>query len=69
MDEVADIFLRGLRENKFSIISPDELDTDYQNRVICLLNEAWNMFRNNSEAFRAWEENKIQVLNISLLRK
>ena len=62
MEEIADLFLAGLKESGFSIITPDKLRQNNQESIINILNEAWNLFWDNPDTFRDWEENTIQRL-------
>ena len=62
MKEIANLFLVGLKESNFSIVYPEMLERLDQNSIIKLLNEAWNLFWNNPDTFRNWEEENIKKL-------
>ena len=62
MEELADIFLTGLKESEFAIISPTDLRRQNSNTVIKQLNEAWASFWNKPDEFRDWEEKCIEKL-------
>lgn len=68
MNDIAELFLTGLKESKFSILFPEKLDSKNPDSIINLLNEAWNLFWNNSSAFRDWEEKTVQKLKSVLLK-
>jgi len=62
MKEVAELFLEGLKDGNFSIISPNNLKERNSNSIIKILNDAWNLFWKNPDIFRYWEEKTIQKL-------
>ncbi len=62
MNETAELFLMGLKESQFSIVSPEKLERQNPDSIINLLNEAWNLFWNSPDKFREWEESTIQKL-------
>lgn len=66
MEEIADLFLTGLREGNFEIISPDKLEKMNPDSVVKTLNEAWSSFWNNPEEYRSWEEKCIEKLKHSI---
>ena len=68
LGEIADLFLTGLKESNFSIVSLGKLEQLDQNSIVKLLNEAWSLFWNDSEAFRDWEEKTVQKLKSTLLK-
>jgi len=68
MNEIAELFLMGLRESQFSIVSPEKLETQNPDSIVSLLNEAWALFWNNPDAFRDWEEKTIQKLKSIILK-
>lgn len=62
MKEVADLFLIGLEESNFSVVSPVKLGQLNQNSIVKLLNEAWDLFWRNPNVFRKWEKESINRL-------
>jgi len=62
MKVVAELFLIGLKDGKFSIISPTKLEKLNPESIIRILNEAWTLFWNNPDEFRDWEEKCIKKL-------
>jgi hypothetical protein len=62
MNEIAELFLMGLRESEFSIVSPEKLERQNADSIINLLNETWEVFWNDPNTFRNWEERSIQKL-------
>jgi hypothetical protein len=62
MNDLASLFLNGLKETKFSIVSPEKLKSLPEGSIVKLLNEAWNTFWNNPSKFREWEVESIQKL-------
>ena len=62
MKEVAELSLAGLKDGKFSIISPKKLEKQNPDSIIKILNEAWALFWNNPGEFRDWEEECIEKL-------
>jgi len=67
MEEVSDLFLEGLRESGFSIVSPEKLENLNQNSIIKLLNEAWKTFWKDPVTFRKWEEKAVEKLKSLML--
>jgi hypothetical protein len=68
MGEIADVFLTGLKESSFSIISPEKLEKLNQNTIVKLLNEAWKVFWNEPPmAYRNWEEKAVEKLKSAIL--
>jgi len=68
MKEVAELFLSGLKDGNFSIISPTNLQKQDSDSIITILNEAWDLFWNNPEEFRNWEEKCIEKLRSMIQR-
>jgi hypothetical protein len=66
MNEIADIFLVGLKESHFSIATPKKFEGQNPNSIVRLLNDAWNLFWKNPDKFREWEERAIQKLKSSI---
>ena len=62
MKEVAELFLTGLKDGNFLIISSKKLAKQNPDSIIKILNEAWALFWNNPEEFRNWEEKCIEKL-------
>lgn len=67
MEEVCDLFLEGLRESGFSIVSPEKLGNLDRNSIIKLLNEAWKTFWKDPTSFREWEEKIVEKLKSLML--
>jgi hypothetical protein len=68
MEEIADVFLTGLKESGFSIISPEKLEKLNQNSIVKLLNEAWKVFWNEPPMeYRNWEEKAVEKLKSAIL--
>jgi len=65
MNEIAELFLTGLKESQFSIVSSEKLEKPNPDSIVNLLNEAWNLFWDCPDKFREWEENTIQKLKAS----
>ena len=66
MKEVAELFLAGLKDGNFSIISSKKLEKQNPDSIIKILNEAWALFWNNPEEFRDWEEKCIEKLKSTI---
>jgi hypothetical protein len=62
MEEIALLFLYGVKENNFPIITPNTLKTLHNKSIRRLLNKAWNKFWQNPVEYRAWEEKEISKL-------
>lgn len=62
MEDIADLFLRGLEQSGFSIIHPRILKNLAETNVLKLLNEAWEVFWKDPDRFREWEVKKIEEL-------
>jgi len=62
LKDVAFLFLEGLKESNFSIVSPEKLEKLDQNSIVKLLNDAWVLFWEKTNTFRDWEEERIQKL-------
>ena len=62
MNEIAELFLMGLEESQFLIVSPEEIERQNPASIINLLNEAWKLFWSDPDNFREWEESAIQKL-------
>lgn len=60
--EIANIFLEGLKESSFSVVTPESLNQLDQSNIIKLLNEAWKLFWSNPDTFRHIEEESIKKL-------
>jgi hypothetical protein len=66
MNEIADIFLLGVKESQFSIATPKRFEERNPHSVIKLLNDAWDLFWKDPDRFRGWEESAIQELKSCL---
>ena len=66
MNEIAELFLMGLEESQFLIVSPEEIERQNPASIINLLNEAWKLFWSDPDNFREWEESAIQKLKSSV---
>jgi hypothetical protein len=68
MIEIAKLFLKGLKESKFPIITPTELSNLNEESVRKTLNTAWKTFWDNPNEYRNWEEKKIKQLKGSFIK-
>lgn len=66
MNEIAGLFLTGLRDSEFALVSPERLRKE--NSIISLLNKAWTLFWDNPESFIEWEGQVVQRLKSDLSR-
>ncbi|MGI0086900.1 MAG: hypothetical protein ACREBI_02920 [Nitrosotalea sp.] len=67
LQEIAQIFLEGIKESGFSIVKQESLQNDNEN-VRFLLNQAWkNFWKLSSEDFRIWETEQIDLLRKNLI--
>jgi len=67
MNEIAELVLTSLRESGFAVVSPEKLGKK-SNSIVHLLNEAWEMFWNNPEAFTDWEGRTVQKLKAEITK-
>lgn len=67
MEKIANLFLKGLRETGFQVLSPNKLENLKQHSIVKLLNQAWKIFWENPTIFRKWEEEEIKKLKSILL--
>jgi hypothetical protein len=67
MEDIALLFLDGLRESGFQIVNPTKLANLSDQSIIKLLNDAWAFFWKNPTEFRKWEEERIKELKKRLL--
>jgi len=68
MNEIAELFLIGLRESGFALVSPEKLEKKEPDSIVHLLNEAWELFWSNPEAFTDWEGQTVQRLKTEILK-
>lgn len=62
MKALAELFLQGLGECSFSILSPERLKTMDNDSITKQLNNAWDLFWKDPKAFRKWEEKSVESL-------
>jgi hypothetical protein len=65
MKEVAELFLSGLKDTGFTLVSAKELEGK-NDSVIGLLNKAWTLFWEDPDAFTEWEAQTVQKLKAQL---
>jgi hypothetical protein len=65
MNEVADLFLNGLRAAGFALISEKDIEND-NDSIVSVLNRAWTLFWEDPEAFIGWETVTVQKLKSQL---
>jgi hypothetical protein len=62
MEEIASIFVEGLKGNHFHVTTPGNLKKLDDKSIRKLLNEAWDKFWENPHEFRTWETSIISIL-------
>jgi len=65
--EIAELFLCGLKECNFSIITPENIKNLDPNSIVGILNRAWQIFTDNPEEFLKWEEEIVNQLKQEFL--
>ncbi|RLE15098.1 hypothetical protein DRJ04_01130 [Candidatus Aerophobetes bacterium] len=68
MEEIASIFLEGIKGSEFSIVTPKRLENLGEDSIVKLLNKAWEVFWQNPSTFREWEEKEVQRLKSNILQ-
>lgn len=62
MQNIATLFLEGIKETNIPIMTPQNLDSLKDSSIRRLLNEAWKKFWDDPLSYRKWEEAKISEL-------
>lgn len=62
LEKISDLFLIGLKECNFTIVTPNNITKLDPKSVVGILNSAWQIFKNNPEEFVEWEEEIVNQL-------
>jgi len=65
MNEVADLFLDGLKAAGFALVSEKDIEND-DDSIVSVLNRAWTLFWEDPEGFTEWEAQTVQKLKSQL---